>query len=301
MVLSAFLGALIGAILGLTGAGGGILAVPALAVGMHWTMQQAAPVALIAVAIGAAVGAVEGLRNGLVRYKAALLIAISGFPLVYIGQTLALQLSQPVLQSGFAAVMLMVAYRLYRQVRLNSMEESEVVLLRARLNPDSGKFIWTIPTAAILISIGGATGFMTGLLGVGGGFVIVPMLRRFTEVSMQGIVATSLMVIGLVGTIGVGSTVMRHIEIPWGTAAMFSTTTVVGMLAGRRLIKKFAPRQVQLAFAVVLFAVAIGLLLSASRAFALDIRDKEVHDAHNFLWFFWRKFDLSHRLAGSWV
>ncbi len=265
MALSAFLGALIGAILGLTGAGGGILAVPALAVGMHWTMQQAAPVALIAVAIGAAVGAFEGLRNGLVRYKAAALIALSGFPLVYVGQVLAHQLSQPALQAGFAMVMLLVAYRLYRQVRLNSMEESEDVIARARVNPDSGKFIWTIPTAAVLASIGGATGFMTGLLGVGGGFVIVPMLRRFTEVSMQGIVATSLMVIALVGASGVASAMIRSTSIPWGPATIFSATTVIGMLVGRRLIKKISPRNVQVTFAVVLTAVAAGLLLGAAR------------------------------------
>jgi len=265
MALSAFLGALIGAILGLTGAGGGILAVPALAMGMHWTMQQAAPVALIAVAMGATVGALEGLRNGLVRYKAALLIAISGFPLVYIGQMLAQHLPQPVLQAGFAMVMLLVAYRLYRQARLNSTEESEHMFARARVNPDSGKFIWTLPTAALLASIGGATGFMTGLLGVGGGFVIVPMLRRFTEVSMQGIVATSLMVIALVGASGVASAVIHNTSIPWGPAAVFSATTMLGMLAARRLIKKISPHHVQVTFAVVLTVVAVGLLLNASR------------------------------------
>ena len=250
--------------MGLTGAGGGILAVPALSVGMHWTMQQAAPVALIAVAMGAAVGALEGLRNGLVRYKAAALIAASGFPLVYLGQKIAHDMSQSVLQAGFSCVMLLVAFRLYRQVRLKSANESGLAFTKARINPDSGKFIWTLPTAALLASIGGVTGFMTGLLGVGGGFVIVPMLRKFTEVSMQGIVATSLMVIALVGASGVGSAIIRQTEIPWGAASIFSATTVLGMLLGRRLIKKISPNHVQLVFAAVLTLVALGLLASAS-------------------------------------
>jgi uncharacterized membrane protein YfcA len=61
------LGMLIGAVLGLTGAGGGILAVPVLVAGMHWFMRQAAPVALIAVATGAAVGATDGFKQGLVH------------------------------------------------------------------------------------------------------------------------------------------------------------------------------------------------------------------------------------------
>jgi uncharacterized membrane protein YfcA len=77
MLISLILGALVGAVLGLTGAGGGILAVPALVVGFGWTMQQATPVALIAVAGSAAVGAIEGLRRGLVRYKAAVLMAVA--------------------------------------------------------------------------------------------------------------------------------------------------------------------------------------------------------------------------------
>jgi uncharacterized membrane protein YfcA len=264
MALSAFLGALIGAILGLTGAGGGILAVPALAVGMHWTMQQAAPVALIAVALGAAVGAFEGLRHGLVRYKAAVLIAVSGFPLVYLGQMLAHDMSQPALQAGFSMVMLVIAFRLYRQVRFKSESDSGVLFAKARVNPESGKFIWSMTTVAVLASIGGATGFMTGLLGVGGGFVIVPMLRKFTEVSIEGIVATSLMVIALVGASGVVSAVLRHTAVPWGHAAVFSATTVLGMLAGRRLIKKISPIHVQLLFAAVLTLVAFGLLFSAS-------------------------------------
>jgi len=268
MILSAFLGALVGAILGLTGAGGGILAVPALTVGMHLTMQQAAPVALIAVALGAAVGAFEGLRNGLVRYKAAALIAISGFPLVYLGQLLAHQLSQGILQACFAALMWLIAYRLYKQVGKQVTGKSVAPESVAKINPDSGKFIWTLPTAAILASIGGLTGFMTGLLGVGGGFVIVPMLRKFTPVSMQGIVATSLMVIALVGTSGVASALLQNTSIPWNAALVFSSTTVVGMIIGRHLIKKISASNVQIGFSFVLTVVATGLMWAAVRTLA---------------------------------
>lgn len=59
MLISLVLGSIVGAVLGLTGAGGGILAVPALVVGMGWPMQQATPVALVAVAGSAALGALE--------------------------------------------------------------------------------------------------------------------------------------------------------------------------------------------------------------------------------------------------
>ena len=121
MEISLILGVLVGAVLGLTGAGGGILAVPALIVGMGWTMQQAAPVALIAVAGSAAIGALEGLKKGLVRYKAAGVMVLAGLPFTSVGVRVAELLPQALLLGLFAVVLLIVAGRLLRQAhRLNS-------------------------------------------------------------------------------------------------------------------------------------------------------------------------------------
>ena len=203
MLISAVLGVLVGVILGLTGAGGGILAVPALVAGMGWSMQQAAPVALIAVAGAAAIGAVEGFRRKLVRYKAAMLMAVSGIPAVSLGIFVAHGVPQPALLAIFAAVMVLVAVRLFLQTRQDNNVENMAGSKFGRLNPSTGRFAWSLSTAVLLAAIGALTGFMTGLLGIGGGFVIVPMLRKFTNVSMHGIVATSLLVIALVGTGGV--------------------------------------------------------------------------------------------------
>ncbi|WP_042978429.1 sulfite exporter TauE/SafE family protein, partial [Burkholderia sp. AU4i] len=102
MLISLVLGGFVGAVLGLTGAGGGILAVPALVVGMSWPMQQATPVALVAVAGSAALGALEGFRRGLVRYRAALLMAVAGVPLTTLGVRLAHVLPQRLLLALFA-------------------------------------------------------------------------------------------------------------------------------------------------------------------------------------------------------
>ena len=101
MSITLLLGLLLGAVLGLSGAGGGILAVPALVAGMGWSMQQAAPVALIAVAGSAALGALEGLRRGLVRYKAALLMACVGVPMTSLGVRVASMTSQHTLRVLF--------------------------------------------------------------------------------------------------------------------------------------------------------------------------------------------------------
>lgn len=267
MNISILLGALVGAILGLTGAGGGILAVPALVFGMHLTMQQAAPVALMAVAIGAAIGAIEGLRRGVVRYKAAVVMAISGVPITYLGQIVAKNLSQPVLLVCFASVMIVVAIRMMLQARAAGGIALTDPFAPGKIHPDTGKFVWNATTATVLASIGMLTGFMTGLLGVGGGFVIVPMLKKFTQVSMQGIVATSLLVIALVGAGGVATALIHGIHVPVHQAALFTVATAIGMLLGRKAIHHINAKTVQQLFSIVLLCVAVGLMAKGLLSF----------------------------------
>ena len=274
MALTLLLGALVGAVLGLTGAGGGILAVPALVAGMGWTMQQAAPVALVAVAVGAAVGAAEGLRRRLVRYKAAFLMAASGIPATSLGIRAAQWLPQRTLLALFAGVMLWVAWRMFERSRLPRRDpcllapdgESDggaTPRQVGRIDPATRRFVWTWPTAALIAGIGLLTGFTTGLLGVGGGFVVVPMLKRFTSLAMHAVVATSLLVIALVGLGGVASALAHGADMPAAATASFAAATAAGMLAARATAGRVPARQVQRAFAVLLVAVAAGLLSKA--------------------------------------
>lgn len=262
MELSLVLGVLVGVVLGLTGAGGGILAVPALIVGMGWSMQMAAPVALVAVAASAAIGAIEGFRKRLVRYKAALVMAIGGLPFTSVGVSVAQLVPQRWLLGLFSLLLLIVAVRLIRQARASELE-IEPHRIFALLDLQTGRFQWTWRTARLFLAIGAVTGFMTGLLGVGGGFVIVPALRRFTNVTIHGIVATSLMVIALVGTGGVISAIMHGTELPLRFTGLFALATIAGMLLGRKLINHLSQKHVQIGFASMLVVVAIGLLIKA--------------------------------------
>jgi hypothetical protein len=257
------LGIFIGAIMGLTGAGGGILAVPVLVAGMHWTMQQAAPVALIAVAAGAAVGAVDGFRHGLVRYKAAILMAICGVPITRVGQQWAHFLPQFVLMGGFALLMLVVSWRFYKQSVQTHLNLEEDTLRLAYISSETGKFIWTPVAGLILAVIGMLTGLMTGLLGVGGGFLIVPLMRRFTHLAVPGIVATSLFVITLVGSGGVVNALLAGAELPVIETTGFVGAMISGMLVGRRVSRKLQPWQVQRGFAALLFLVSAYMLFRA--------------------------------------
>ncbi len=262
MGIAAALGVLIGAIMGIMGAGGGILAVPVLVAGLNWSMQQAAPVALVAVASGALVGAIDGFRHRLVRYKAAGLMAVCGIPMTHVGQLWAHALPQYLLMGGFAALMVMVARRFYRQAQMGAHASDDVLHL-AFINPSTGQFIWTPVTALVLSGIGAFTGLMTGLLGVGGGFLIVPLMRRFTNLSLPGVVATSLFLISLVSSGGVINALASGAQLPVLETSGFVLAMVSGMLLGRHLSRRLDARQVQIGFAALLWGLAIYLMFKA--------------------------------------
>jgi len=262
MEITLLLGIVVGIVLGLTGAGGGILAVPALVHGMGWSVQQAAPVALIAVAAGAALGAFEGLRKGLVRYKAAIVMVLCGLPFTKVGLTVAQQLPQRWLLGIFAGVTLIVVIRLLRQTLSPERSAADEHAL-ARIDPATGRFRWTWRTGGLFAAFGALTGFMTGLLGVGGGFVIVPAMRRYTNASMHGIVATSLMVIALVSSGGIAVAVANGAQLPWPATILFAVATALGMGAGRTLSSRLSEKTIQRGFALVLLGSAASMIVKA--------------------------------------
>lgn len=254
------LGAVVGLILALTGAGGGILAVPLLVFGLHLTVMQAAPVGLIAVGSAAFVGAMLGLREGVVRYRAAAVIGVSGMLLAPLGVLMARHAPNAPLLIGFAVVLAYSALRMYRQtLRGSTTQTTQQTQLPCVLNADEGRLRWTAPCAWALAGTGAVSGVLSGLLGVGGGFVIVPSLSRFTNLQMRSIVATSLAVIALVSVGGVAGAAAQG-QVAWGIAMPFAAGAVVALLAGRRLAARVAGARLQQVFAIVSGAVALLML-----------------------------------------
>lgn len=257
MLLAAALGSAVGLILALTGAGGAIIAVPLLIFVLHWDVAQAAPVALLAVAASAAVGAIMGLRAGIVRYRAAALMAGVGSLVAPLGVLLAHRLPPAPLALLFSAVLGFVAWRMFHQ---SGNSAPSVGPAPCRLNAQTGRFDWTAPCARALSLAGLLTGFLSGLLGVGGGFLIVPALRRSTDLPMNSIVATSLMVMALVSASAVAMSAAEG-RLDLAVALPFSGGAVAAMLAGRVLAGRLTGPRLQRGFAVLAGVVAVGLAI----------------------------------------
>jgi uncharacterized membrane protein YfcA len=228
MMVVSLLGFTVGIILALTGAGGGILAVPLLVFGAGLSMAQAGPIGLLAVALAAALGAVMGLKQGTVRYKAALLIAGAGILCSPLGLWLAQRMPNRPLSMVFAVVLLYVAWRVYQTATAssaNAANSSSGGTTQAappcRLDIQRGKLNWTAPCARALAMSGLLAGGLSGLLGVGGGFVMVPALQRYTDLNTQSILSTSLAVIALVSFSGVAASAATG-HLLWAIAVPFS-------------------------------------------------------------------------------
>lgn len=262
MLIGGVLGLVIGAILGLTGAGGGIFAVPALMFGLGMEIHQAAPVALLAVGMAAGLGALQGLRQGIVRYKAAAVLALAGAMTAPLGIKLAKWLAPSSLNLIFVAIMLVVAYRMFMASR-GAQTDDELSVVRpgaCKVSKETGRFIWGPRTITTLGSIGVVSGLFTGMLGVGGGFIIVPALAYFSELRMHTIVATSLMVIALLSAVTVFIAWGQGVSLTLGAWA-FSLMSLAGMAGGRFLAPKIPSPILQRIFSISCVAVAALMLM----------------------------------------
>jgi hypothetical protein len=256
------LGLVVGIILALTGAGGGILAVPLLVFGAGVTLVQAAPIGLMAVGMAAALGAVLGLQQGIVRYRAAMLVAAVGMLLSPVGLLLAHRIENRWLSVLFAVVLLLVGCRAVARAYRTAPELRPPGICPCVRDPATGRFIWTTQCARALAFSGAVAGLLSGLLGVGGGFVMVPALQRYTDLAMQSIVATSLAVIALVSATGVAASAAAG-NVDWQVAAPFSIGALAGMLGGRMLASRLAGPHLQAGFGAVSGLVACGMLARA--------------------------------------
>ncbi len=259
-LVSILLGMFVGAVSALTGAGGSILAIPLLMLGLNISLTQAAPIALLSAFSAASLGAIQGLRAGLVRYKTALLIATFGIALAPFGVWLAKRAPTETLNLLFSAILIYVALRMWQQSARTPETNENNPALACVTNPVTSKLFWTALCTKKLILTGGVVGLLSGLLGVGGGFVIVPSLRKVSNFDIQTIIATSLTVIALVSAAS-AFTYLLHGDINWRIAPPFVVSTIISMFGFRLLSNKMPEKFSQRGFA--LLAVTAAFMIAA--------------------------------------
>jgi uncharacterized protein len=260
-----------GAMLGLTGAGGSILAAPLLMFGLGWTLPQAMPVALMAVCAASSFGTIVAWDVTYVRRRAAGLIALAGFITAPLGLAASAALPVSLLTALFASMLVVVAARMAWQARRRPDEARIVRAAVAGEGPPSsghwiqinerGRITWTRSAVVAVGAIGSVTGFLAGLLGLGGGFVIVPALRALSMLSMHSAVATSLYAVALTSGLTVIAALFQGAHIPWLDALPFVLGALGGMLVGRWLAPRIAGPRLQQVFAGFMAAVALGLVV----------------------------------------
>jgi len=242
------LAALIGLSLGLLGGGGSILTVPILVYVLGFGAKEAIAMSLAVVGATAAMGAVSHWRVGNVNLRLALVFGGVAMAGTYLGARLAVFFSGAAQLALFAVVMLVAAFFMFRQ-KQPIPAGGELPLVVEAAAP--------LPIALIVVE-GLAVGVLTGLVGVGGGFLIVPALVLLAKVPMKEAVGTSLLVIAmksLTGFLGY----LGQVEVPWAFMTLFTAVAMVGIVGGTYLVRFVSQAQLKRAFAI--FLLIMGTLI----------------------------------------
>jgi uncharacterized membrane protein YfcA len=261
--ITAGLGLFVGLVLGFTGAGGSILAIPLLAFFLDLSMIEAAPIALFSVLLTSIVATAHGLYKKIVRYRAALIIGMFGIAFAPVGVWLTQYLSNQLLTILFAFVLIYVATRMWLQSIEATLINLSKPLQACAVNPATSKLFWTAHCTKRLVATGSIAGFLSGLLGVGGGFVIVPTLTKVTNLEMKSIIATSLAVTAIVSTVSLVVYSKQYV-INMEITITFALATLVSMLASKTITHRVPNKITQRSFAVFAYLVAISMLIKIS-------------------------------------
>ncbi len=233
----ALLGAVgIGLVLGLTGSGGSILTLPVLVYLAGIEPREAVGLSLIIVGAAALAGAWQRARVGEVYYKAVLMFAVSGMLGATLGAKLTHFISPDALMLAFAGVMIALGVRMMLMRRPSVQPEIECRPMRC-------------------LMAGAGVGVLTGFLGVGGGFLLLPALVKFARVPTRVATGTSLAIIaansaaGFFGHLG-------SAPVPWRLAMVFSLIAVGGVLLGGKIAGRLPELVLQRGFVLLVFLTA---------------------------------------------
>lgn len=243
------LAALIGVSLGIMGAGGSVITVPILVYVLGFGAKEAIASSLVVVGVTSLLGALEHRHEGQMRLRIALVFGAFAMVGAYGGAQLADFFSDAAQLILFAVVLLVAGVVMLRdegpaEVREDTGSPGDHAARRMVLR---------------LAAPGMAVGVLTGLVGVGGGFLIVPVLVLLADVPMKATVGTSLLVIAMNSAAGFAG-YLGTVELQWALVAAFTALAVGGSFAGTYLARFVSGVALKRGFAVCLVLTAIFIL-----------------------------------------
>jgi uncharacterized membrane protein YfcA len=243
-------GAVVGGLLGLVGGGGSILAVPALVYGVGVPLAAAIPGSLVVVGASSAVAVLPRVRRG-VNWRLALIIGAAGTATAYLGAAVNRILDQKVLLLAFSAIMIVAGLRMLRK---NEAVGGSCALPTGGVNWRS-----CLPKA---IATGAVVGFLTGLLGVGGGFLIVPALALVLGLPMAMTVGTSLVIIVINSLAGLAAH-LGEMHFDWAVIGAFAVAAMAASLLAGRFGRRLPEHVLKRGFAGLVLLVAAYVAIQA--------------------------------------
>ena len=248
---------LIGVVLGLIGGGGSILTVPVFVYLLYINPVVATAYSLFVVGVSSLVGAIQNIRKGLVDFKTAIVFAIPAFIAVYATRKYMVPaIPDELFTVGgflvtkdigimvfFALIMLLASYSMIKGKCKNCDDENAVVE-------------YNFP---LIVLEGFVVGVITGIVGAGGGFLIIPALVMLAKLPMKKAVATSLLIIAIKSLIGfIGD--VENLDIDWAFLFRFTSLSVVGIFLGVWLNKFIDGNRLKKSFGWFVLLMGIYIL-----------------------------------------
>jgi uncharacterized protein len=246
IVVGFALAALVGMTLGMMGGGGSILTVPIFVYVLGYDPKLAIAMSLPVIGLTSLVGAVGHWKTGNVNLKTAISFGLIAMLGAFGGARLARLLAGEVQLALLAVVMLAAAVTMFRSAGRSAPNTAHTID-GARVLP-----------AGLLIPVALAVGTLTGVVGIGGGFLVVPALVLLARMPMSQAVGTSLLVIAMNSAAGFAGYV-GHVQVPWTFMLEFTAVAACGILAGAYLVRFVSQTSLKRSFAV--FLVVMGCFI----------------------------------------
>ncbi len=232
---------LVGATLGLLGAGGSIIMLPVLVYVIGVEPHAAVPMSLAIVGTTSLLGVAVRSRGSAIHWRTALLFGSAALGGSYLGSRLTALVPGSILLLLFGLLLVVVGVRMWRQPGLSDEPA---------------------PTRrpSLMLAAGTAVGFLTGFLGVGGGFLIVPALLKVGGLGVRQAIASSLVVIAMSSVAGLAAHLAHGNTVPVGLTAALTMAALAGMAAGLQIARRVSSENLRRGFAGFVTVVGSALI-----------------------------------------